>query len=163
MDTNRPETHILNQKYIELTRKNQEPTRKCAIYPNMDPKYSDPTRNIKEPKKIWVLIGTRKMDPNRPGSDQNRPVTDPNFLKYLCWSKTPGSKGSGSRKTRSEPDPRTWMPMPNLNPVVLQCNLNWFSFSVRFSSGLSEVVTLLCFCRTVDERESNWIQREEEE
>ena len=115
MGTSRPETYILDQKYIELTRKNQEPTRKCAIYPNMDPKYLDPTRNIKEPKKIRVLMGTRKMDPNRPGPDKTRPGTDPNFLKYLCVSKSPGPEGPGPEKTRPDPDPRTRMPRPKTN------------------------------------------------
>ena len=99
MGTSRPETHILDSKIYRTGPKNQEPTRKCDIYTNMDPKYLDPTRNIKEPKKIQVLMGTRKVNPNRPGPGKTRPGTDPKFLKYLYGSKFSGPERLGPEKT----------------------------------------------------------------
>ena len=104
MGTSRPETYILDQKYIELTRKNQEPTRKCAIYPNMDRNTWTRPETLKNRKNLGIN-GYEKNGPEPTRTRQDPTRNRPEFFKVPMWV-----QNSRTRKTRTRKDPTRTRP-----------------------------------------------------
>ena len=82
------------------------------------------------PENFRYFTGIEIIDPNRPGPDKTRPVTDPENYRYLYGSKLLGPERPGSDKARSEPDPKTRMPRPALSQqqVTVLCEVHLLRF-----------------------------------